>query len=268
MQFYITLMQYPNISPEIFRLGPIAPRWYGLMYVISFILSALIINYWIKRDKLDIKREDFYDLLLYGLLGVIIGGRLFYVLFYNLPYFLENPLQIINVTAGGMSFHGGLLGVILGLVYFVRRKKIQLYKISDILVICGALGIGFGRIGNFINAELYGRITSLPWCIYFPSDPQNCRHPSQLYESFFEGFLMFAILWFIKTKNPRPGVISWLYIALYGVARFLIEFARAPDPQIGFEIMGLTRGQLFCIPMIIIGIIFFAKSVGKPQIQK
>lgn len=265
-------MEYPNISREIFRLGPIAPRWYGLMYVISFILGAIIIHYWIKRDKLGLTKEDFYDLLLYGILGVIIGGRLGYVIFYNFSYFFENPLQIFNVISGGMSFHGGLVGVILGVLYFVWKKKVHIYKISDILVIAGALGLFFGRIGNFINTELYGRITSVPWCMHFPTDPENCRHPSQLYESLTEGLLLFIVLWIVKSKVSRKGVVTWLYITLYGTVRFLIEFVREPDIHIGFGFFGLTRGQLFSLPMILIGltmlVFFFGRSVGSQKLQK
>lgn len=249
------MIQFPNIDPEIFRVGPIAPRWYGLMYVISFVAGYYIIRYWLKRDKIEMSRDDLYDLAFAMILGVILGGRLGYVLLYNLEFYLRNPLEILNVMAGGMSFHGGFVGAILGITYFIKKKGLEWYAISDVMVIAGALGIALGRIGNFLNAELFGRIGSVPWCMYFPSDPEACRHPSQLYESFLEGWLTFAILWVVKSKNPKSGMTSWLFVALYGAARFTVEFFRQPDAHIGFEMLGLTRGQLLTLPMIIAGIV-------------
>lgn len=260
------MIQFPNIDPEIFRVGPIAPRWYGLMYVVSFIAGYYIVRYWFRRGKVDMSRDDLYDLAFVMILGVILGGRLGYVLFYNLEFYFRNPLEIMNVMAGGMSFHGGFIGMILGMLYFIKKKnrraegdsRLTLYAVSDVMVVAGALGIALGRIGNFINAELFGRATDVPWCMYFPADPQTCRHPSQLYESFLEGWLVLAILWIVKSKNPRQGITSWLFVALYGTARFTVEFFRQPDAHIGFEIFGLTRGQILTAPLIIAGVIMIA----------
>lgn len=267
------MIQFPNIDPEIFRIGPIAPRWYGLMYVLSFIAGYFIVKYWFKRDKIEISRDDLYDLVFMMILGVILGGRLGYVLFYNFEFYLQNPLEILNVMAGGMSFHGGFIGTILGMLYFVKKKnrraadgiRITLYQISDVMVVAGALGIALGRIGNFINAELFGRVTNVSWCMYFPADPETCRHPSQIYESLLEGWLILAILWIVKSKNPKSGIASWLFVALYGVARFTAEFFRQPDAHIGFGLFGLTRGQFLTLPLIIVGvtmIVVCAKARG------
>ncbi len=252
------MLTYPNINPDIVHLGPLTLRWYGFMYVIGFIISYYIIKNETKRKNLPISEDDIYDLVFYLIVGVILGGRTGYVLFYNLQSYLADPVQILMINKGGMSFHGGLIGTILAGYIFCRKKKFPFYTMGDIGVTAGALGLGFGRIGNFINAELYGRPTlaSFPLAMIFPTDPQRLpRHPSQLYESFFEGFLMFAILLFLSRKNLKSGVIFWSFVMLYGTFRFFIEYTRQPDEQLGILFQYFSMGQLLCLPMIIGGLI-------------
>ncbi|RZK20525.1 MAG: prolipoprotein diacylglyceryl transferase [Flavobacterium sp.] len=251
------MLKFPQISPDIVSLGPLKIRWYGLMYVFGFITAYYLIRNEARRKDIGLNDDDAYDLIFYFIVGVILGGRLGYILFYNLSFYLSNPLNILKVYEGGMSFHGGLIGVILGGIVYCRRKKIRFLPIADVGAMAGALGLGFGRIGNFINAELYGRVTdaSFPLAMIFPTDPtQQPRHPSQLYESFFEGFLMFAILYFINRKNFRPGTVIGSFIMLYGTFRFFIEYVRQPDAQIGFIFDYFSMGQLLCFPMILLGL--------------
>ena len=260
------MLKYPQISPDIVSLGPLKIRWYGLMYVFGFITAYYLIRNEARRKEIGLNDDDAYDLIFYFIVGVILGGRLGYILFYNLSFYLSNPLNILKVYEGGMSFHGGLIGVILGGIVYCRRKKIRFLPIADVGAMAGALGLGFGRIGNFINAELYGRVTdaSFPLAMIFPTDPtQQPRHPSQLYESFFEGFLMFAILYFINRKNFRPGTVIGSFIMLYGTFRFFIEYVRQPDAQIGFIFDYFSMGQLLCFPMILLGLgIILYANVG------
>lgn len=260
------MLKFPQISPDIVSLGPLKIRWYGLMYVFGFITAYYLIRNEARRKEIGLNDDDAYDLIFYFIVGVILGGRLGYILFYNLSFYLANPLNILKVYEGGMSFHGGLIGVILGGIVYCRRKKIRFLPIADVGAMAGALGLGFGRIGNFINAELYGRVTdaSFPLAMIFPTDPtQQPRHPSQLYESFFEGFLMFAILYFINRKNFRPGTVIGSFIMLYGTFRFFIEYVREPDAQIGFIFNYFSMGQLLCFPMILLGLgIILYANVG------
>ncbi|MBU1954307.1 prolipoprotein diacylglyceryl transferase, partial [Patescibacteria group bacterium] len=202
------------------------------------------------------------------ILGVLLGGRLGYILFYNLGFYLENPLKIFAIWEGGMSFHGGLLGVTIALLLFVHFKKINLWRVSDAITGFVPLGVMFVRIGNFINGELYGRIAD-KFCIYFPTDPSNCRYPSQLLQAFLEGLILFLILQFIAYKNPKQGIVSCLFLILYGLFRIIAEFFRQPDPQIGFLWDGITQGQLLSVLMVIAGIILlFATKTWKKDSGK
>ncbi len=248
------MFPYPNISPEIVKIGPLSIRWYGLMYLIGFISSYLIVKREIKRKGLRVERDFLENLYFYLILGLLIGARLGYVVFYNLSYYLENPFEIFAIWHGGMSFHGGLLGVIVSAWIFSKIKKFDFFTLTDMLVISAPIGLGLGRIGNFINGELYGKVTDVPWAMVFPQGGPFPRHPSQLYEAAFEGVLLFTILWFLKDKFSSSGIISSIFLILYGLFRFFIEFFREPDPQIGYILGIVTMGQVLCSIMIIIGL--------------
>ena len=221
------------------------------MYIIGFIAAYFIIQAETKRRKLPLSKDDVADLIFAVALGVILGGRLGYVLFYNLSEYLAHPLKIFAVWEGGMSFHGGLTGAAIGGFWFSRKKKVGFLTLADIGFLTAPVGLGLGRIGNFINGELYGRVTDVPWGMVFP-DPRAGglpRHPSQLYEAFLEGPVIFMILWTLGRKERPAGVIFWAFIALYGIFRFFVEFFREPDLQLGFILGGFSMGQMLSFPM-------------------
>jgi len=248
------MIPYPDISPEIVKIGPLSIRWYGLMYLIGFICSYLIVKREIKRRGFRVEKDFLENLYFYLILGLLIGARLGYVIFYNLPYYVEHPLHVFAIWQGGMSFHGGLLGVIVSAWIFTKVKKFDFFTLTDMLVLTAPIGLGLGRIGNFINGELYGRITDVPWAMIFPEGGPLPRHPSQLYEAALEGFALFVILWFFKDKFSRSGIVSSLFLILYGVFRFFVEFFREPDPQIGYILGVFTMGQVLCSIMILAGL--------------
>lgn len=257
-------MTFPNINPVAFSLGDIQVRWYGVTYLLTFLIAYLLIGFFAKERKLKLNGDLISDIVFAGLVGVVLGGRIGYMLFYNLPYYLSNPVDAIKIWNGGMSFHGGMLGVILALFIFAKVKKLPFYSITDTIVPIVPLGIILVRIGNFINAELYGRITTSPICINFPTDPANCRYPSQLIQAGLEGFVTFLVVFFLRKKIKTPGLLSWVFILAYGALRFVGEFFREPDLQIGFLPGGLTEGQYFSILMItaaLIGIYFTKKKI-------
>ncbi|MCL2789706.1 MAG: prolipoprotein diacylglyceryl transferase [Desulfobulbus sp.] len=254
------MIAYPTIDPVMLAVGPIQIRWYGMMYVLGFAAAYLLVLYQAKRfhwqqivDRLD-------DLHLFLIIGVVIGGRLGYVLFYNLSYYLAHPLAIPALWTGGMSFHGGCLGAILAGVLCCRRMGLNFWKAADLFIVAVPIGLFFGRLGNFINGELFGRITTVPWGMIFPEGGPLPRHPSQLYEALLEGLTLFAILWAIKAKPWQQasssrwphGSVLILFLGLYGCVRFLVEFVREPDPQIGLIGSALSMGQLLCLVMIIV----------------
>ena len=249
-------MFYHNINPTLLNLGPFEIRYYGIIYALGFILAYFFINYLAKQKNLDLKKEDTADLLLYLIIGTILGARLFEVIIYNPVYYLSKPLEIFAIWHGGLSFHGGLVGAVIAAFIFTKKKKIEFYDLADIVVIPLAFGLFLGRIGNFINGELVGRITNLPWCIKF-KNYEGCRHPSQLYESL-KNLFIFSILWTIKNKKLKKGILFWSFILMYSTLRFFIEFVRAPDPQLGL-ILNLTMGQWLNIVMFAIGLFFFIK---------
>lgn len=249
------MLPYPNISPIALSLGPVKIHWYGIMYLLTFVIAYYLIPIFFKEKKIPTDKDTVADLLLISLLGVILGGRLGYILFYQLPLYLQRPLDAFKIWEGGMSFHGGMLGVILGLIIFARKRKIKLYQLTDAIIPIIPIGIFLVRIGNFINAELYGRITNAAICMRFPTDPLNCRYPSQLIEALLEGIVLFAILFFARSKIKTPGVLSWMFIAGYGLLRFFAEFFREPDVQIGYLWNIITLGQIFSVLMVIIGTI-------------
>ena len=249
------MLSYPQIDPVAINLGPVKVHWYGIMYLIGFLLFWWLGKIRARRDYTVVRPEQVGDLLFYGMLGVILGGRVGYIVFYNLPQFFADPLILFRVWEGGMSFHGGLLGVIVAFWLFQRRQGWGLWKTLDFVAPLTPLGLGAGRIGNFINAELWGRVTDVPWGMIFPNGGPLPRHPSQLYEAFLEGLVLFAILW-IYSNKPRPvGAVSGLFLIAYGTFRFAIEFVRVPDAHIGYLAFGwFTMGQLLTLPMILAGV--------------
>jgi len=247
------MLTYHQIDPVIFRIGPLAVRWYGLMYLIGFAAAYFLICHLARLRKLELSKEKVSDLLFYGVLGVVLGGRLGYVLFYNPSQYLSHPLEIFAVWHGGMSFHGGLLGVVTAVVIFCYRRKLPMLMTGDVLVTAATIGLGLGRLGNFINAELWGRVTDLPWGMVFPGAGPLPRHPSQLYEATLEGGVLFLILYLMHRCKVDTGVPFFSFFLGYGVFRFLVEFVRQPDAQLGFLWGGATMGQLLSLPMIIFG---------------
>ena len=254
-----------NLDPVLLSIGPFEIRYYGLFYVIGFIMAYFLLNHLAKKKELSINKDDIADLLLYVIIGNVLGARIFYVFIYNLPYYLANPFEIIAVWHGGLSFHGALIGAVIAVFYFCKRKKVDFYEIADISVIPLALGLALGRLGNFINGELYGRISEVPWAVKFPG-VEGFRHPSQLYESF-KNLLIFFALWTIKDKKLPKGFLFWLFVIMYSVLRFIIEFFRQPDPQIGFIFGFLTMGQLLNIIMFAVGIFFIYRVSKKKELQ-
>ncbi len=256
------MLQYPNINPVIVQLGPFQIRWYGIMYIISFIIAYFLLKKFYKEDKIDIEKRDYENLFFYIILGVVIGARVGYTLFYNLSDFIRNPLELFALWHGGMSFHGGLIAVILFGYIFCRRHRYDFYKIADATVVVAPIGLAFGRFGNFINAELYGRPTNLPWGMLFPGEKVP-RHPSQLYELLLEGALLFTILYILRKKVHKKGFIFWSFIGGYGFFRFLVEFVREPDAHLGFILGPFTMGQILSSLMIISAIIGFISIFKK-----
>lgn len=249
-------LRYPEIDPVFFRMGPLELRWYGLMYMLAFVVGYFILKRWAKSKKLGLSTDDLYDLLFYLILGVMVGGRLGYVLFYDLSSYLRNPLSIFAIWQGGMSFHGGFLGTLLAGWLIARKKGWNFWEIADLVSVAVPVGLGFGRIGNFINGELYGRPSSLPWAMVFPEGGNVPRHPSQLYETLLEGPVLLLVVWWVYRKNFYRGTVFWTLVGFYGLFRFLVEFVREPDAHIGFALGPLTRGQLLTIPMLVVGLVF------------
>ncbi len=243
-------MTYPEIDPVAISLGPLAIHWYGLMYLLGFAFVWLLGRY--RAARHDWQHGQLEDLLFYGALGVILGGRLGYALFYDLAANLENPLNLLKIWQGGMSFHGGLIGVLIAFWYFGRKTGKGFFEISDFIAPMVPVGLMLGRIGNFINGELWGRVSDVPWAMVFPGAGPLPRHPSQLYQAALEGLLLFIILWLYSAKPRTRAAVSGLFLLGYGVFRFIVEFVRIPDPQYGYIAFGwLTMGQILCLPMII-----------------
>jgi phosphatidylglycerol:prolipoprotein diacylglycerol transferase len=251
------LLIHPQFDPVLVSLGPLAVRWYGLMYVVGFV-AFIVLGKRRAAQGLgrNIEPKDVDDMLIYAVLGVILGGRLGYVLFYKPAYYLQHPLEILQIWSGGMSFHGGFLGVLVALWVFCRMRKKAWLATMDFVAPLVPIGLAAGRMGNFINGELPGRPTDLPWGMWFPQvDPtQIARHPSQLYQFALEGVLLFVLLWIYSSK-PRPvGAVSGAFLVGYGTFRFIAEFARQPDDFLGLLGFGLSMGQWLSLPMIVIGV--------------
>lgn len=249
------MLVYPQIDPVALSLGPIQIHWYGLMYLIGIGGAWWLASRRVKAFDPSWNSEKLSDLVFWVALGVIAGGRVGYILFYDLGSYLSDPTLIFQVWKGGMSFHGGLLGVLLAVGWFARRNGKRFFEVMDFIAPMVPIGLGAGRIGNFINAELWGRATDVPWAMVFPTDPlQLARHPSQLYQFAMEGVALFVILWLYSAK-PRPTMaVSGLFGVCYGIFRFLAEFVREPDAHLGYLAFGwLTMGQVLSLPMILIG---------------
>ena len=252
-------MIYHNINPVLLELGQIQIRYYGLFYALGFVIAYFLIIYLAKRKGLGITKDDAGDLLFYALIGDIAGARLGYILFYNPIFYLKNPLEAIALWHGGLSFHGGLIGIIVAVWLFCKKKKIEFYDMADIVVVPAALALALGRVGNFMNAELYGRITAASWCVDYSRNqfasglPAGCRHPSQIYESI-KNLAIFCLLWKIKDKKLPKGFMFWSFVASYGMLRTIVELFRQPDEQIGFIFNYFTMGQLLSFPLFLIGV--------------
>lgn len=255
------MLSYPNIDPVLIALGPVKIHWYGIMYLIGFVAVWFLGQRRATQPWSVIKPEAIEDLVTYGAVGVILGGRLGYILFYNFGAFIDNPLLLFKIWQGGMSFHGGMLGVFVAMWWFAKKQNCTMLQLTDIIAPLAPIGLGAGRIGNFINSELWGRPTDVPWAMVFPNGGALARHPSQLYEAFLEGFVLFVVLW-IYTSKPRPTMAATgLAVMLYGCFRFFIEFFRVPDAHLGYLALDwLTMGQILSTPMIIIGglLMYFA----------
>ncbi|HXV73663.1 MAG TPA: prolipoprotein diacylglyceryl transferase [Sphingomonadales bacterium] len=259
----LPVLGYPEIGPEIFRIGPFALRWYSLAYVAGILLGWWWMARFTKIHSPPFTRRDVDDFVLWVAAGIILGGRIGYVLFYNPGYYLAHPSEILMVWGGGMSFHGGLLGVILAILWFTRKRGLNVFSFSDYIACVVPFGLFFGRIANFINGELWGRASDVPWAMVFPDAGSEPRHPSQLYEAALEGAVLFAVLnYFMLRTNARafPGMINGMFFVLYGVFRYAIEFVRVPDEQLG-QLWGvITMGQLLSLPMIAFGLWLIATS--------
>jgi len=265
-----------NLRPELFQIGSFSIRYYSLMYLVAFFLTYVLVMHRVKKEHYSFSTETVQDLLLWTILGLIVGGRLGYVLFYNFGYYLSHPLEILLpfefsggirfVGISGMSYHGGAIGVLLATLFFCRRRAIPFWKILELFSPAVPLGYTFGRVGNFINGELYGRVTDVPWGMYFPLDAlHQLRHPSQLYEAFFEGLVLFAILWSIRRRSPFDGFLFAVYLFGYGLVRFFIEFFREPDAQLGLMWGGVfSMGQALCLLMMAAGVlVYFIRKPNK-----
>lgn len=244
------MIKYPEIDPEILKIGPLSIRWYGLMYVLGFTASYFLSLYEVKKKYVWIKREVIDDLYFYLIVGLILGARAGHVLFYNLDFYMKNPFEIFMLWHGGMSFHGGLIGTIIAGYIFTKKKNLKFFFVADLIVPSCPIGLGLGRIGNFINGELYGKVSDVPWAMVFPSGGMLPRHPSQLYEAFFEGLVLFLILWLVKDRKKFDGDIFTLFLIFYGIFRVFCEFFREPDAP---PILFFSRGQILSILMIVAG---------------
>ena len=262
------MIQYPSIDPVLLKIGPLKIHWYGVTYLVGFLLIWLGLSFRVKKSKGLWTSDQLSDIIFYGILGVLLGGRIGYIVFYNFSDYISHPLEMIKVWDGGMSFHGGLIGVIIAFIIYGKKINKSLFQISEFVLPFVPIGLGMGRIGNFINAELWGKVTNLPWAMVFPTDPtQLPRHPSMLYEFLLEGVVLFIILiWFSKKTRPRLA-IAGLFLLLYGCFRFLVEFVRVPDQQLGYLAWNwLTMGQILSFPMIIIGIIWLFRAYTKHKL--
>jgi phosphatidylglycerol:prolipoprotein diacylglycerol transferase len=259
------MLRFPNISPEIASFSLLGLdlhiRWYGLFYVLSFIAAYFLYKPLLKRRGIKLDREQYESVIFYVMLGVILGGRMGYVLFYNFVHYLTHPLAVFAVWEGGMSFHGGALGVIAAGLFFCKRHKLSFYTMADAATPLVAIGLGLGRLGNFINAELWGKVTTLPWGMIFPGGGELPRHPTQLYEMLTEGVILGLLSWYLLGKKLKEGFVFWTFIGGYGIMRFLIEFVRVPDDISFYEDFGFIFG-IMSIGQFLSMLMVFAAGIG------
>lgn len=254
-------ISFPEIDPVLLQIGPFAIRWYALAYITGLVLGWRMMVHFVRREQKGLTAQKVDDFLVWATLGVILGGRIGYVLFYKPDFYFANPTEIFMVWQGGMSFHGGFLGVVISAFLFCRKHKIETYLLADLLSVVAPIGLFFGRIANFINGELFGRVTDVPWAMIFPHGGNLPRHPSQLYEAALEGLLLFIILMVAKQSSfgSKPGALTGIFLLGYAAARGFVELYRQPDDYLGFLIGGLTMGQLLSIPMILVGAYLLAR---------
>ena len=254
---------HPQFDPIAIKLGPLAIHWYGLTYLAAFGMFLWLANLRVAQRQFaetGWSRKDVDDILFFGVLGVVLGGRLGYVLFYKPEYYAHNLLEVFAVWKGGMAFHGGLLGVIVAMAIFAKLRGRQFFEVTDLIAPCVPTGLAAGRIGNFINGELWGRVAdpSLPWAMVFPqSGSPLSRHPSQVYQFFGEGLLLFVLLWFYARQPRKTGQVSGMFLIGYGVFRFIAEYFREPDDFLGLRALGLSQGQWLCVPMVLAGVVIW-----------
>ncbi len=265
----LPLLPYPAINPVLIHLGPFAIRWYALAYIVGILAGwvyarAIIRNEHFWGGPAPLTLVDFDDFVIWVTLGIILGGRIGYVLFYNLPLFVARPLQIFELWNGGMSFHGGFLGCTIAIVWFALRRRIPIFSLGDVTTAVTPIGLFLGRLANFINGELWGRPTDVPWAMIFPNGGPVPRHPSQLYEATLEGVVLFIVLYVLVRLGAlkRPGIVTGSFALGYGIARVTCEFFREPDIQLGFLWGGLTMGMLLCIPLMLAGIAILAYAAS------
>jgi len=269
----VAALPFPNLDPVAFRLGPLMVHWYGLAYLTGFVVAALVLRYFANRWRLGLTGDDVLNILLAAIAGVLVGGRLGYVVFYGLEYYTQDPVRILRVWDGGMSFHGGLIGILVAGAIMARVIGMPLLTLWDIGAIGAPVGFGLGRIANFINGELWGRFTAVSWGVVFPTGGSLPRHPSQLYEALLEGAVLFTVMIVLARRlppRPRGELVGWL-LALYGTFRIAVEFFREPDTQLGFLAAGwLTMGMVLSVPMIVGGValIVWARRAALPQLGR
>jgi len=257
----LLVLPFPDIDPIAVALGPLAIRWYSLAYIVGLIGAWRYCRRLAERPPNAIDPDQFDDFLLWATLGVVLGGRLGYVLFYKPAFFLANPLEILVIWQGGMSFHGGAAGVILAIILFARKRGISWLSLGDLVACAVPIGLFLGRLANFVNGELYGRAADVPWAMVFPRDPEQIpRHPSQLYEAGLEGMVLFLLLYLLVRRGwlERPGALGGAFLAGYGLARITVEFFRQPDAHLGFLLGFTTMGQVLSLPLVIAGVILIA----------
>jgi phosphatidylglycerol:prolipoprotein diacylglycerol transferase len=271
---FLTL-PFPAFDPVLVTIGPFSIRWYALAYIAGILLGWLYARMLIRNERLwggpaPLKVTDFDDFVLWVTLGIILGGRVGYVLFYNPEHFARYPVEIVQLWKGGMSFHGGFVGCVLAVVLFARKRRISILSLGDLTCAVGTVGLFLGRIANFINAELWGRSTDVPWGIVFPGAGPMPRHPSQLYEATLEGLVLGVFLWFCIRAGAlkRPGLVIGLFAVGYSIARIICEFFREPDPQLGFLWGGLTMGMLLSVPLMLTGFAFIAAALKRPPLRQ
>ena len=273
----MVVIPYPNIHPEIFSvgpfaignwsLGPFAVRWYALAYIAGLIIGWRYCLALAKKPPQVARPQDIDDFLVWATLGVVLGGRIGYVLFYNFDQYAGHPIEMLYLWRGGMSFHGGAAGVCIAIVLFCLQRHIPMVAFADIIVCAVPIGLFFGRIANFINGELWGRVTDVPWAMVFPTGGPEPRHPSQLYECFLEGAVLFTLLWALQrftSARRRPGLLTGVFLLGYGTARIIVELFRQPDAQLGFLFWGITMGQLLSVPLLLVGLWFVLRAPPAP----